>query len=212
MADFLSSQPGDYRIYSIHYDPPYGLSAELGIERIDGILTFQLAHSVDIARVASGCSLTGYAVGFPPCLSGEIDLDAYQTARPEPAVLGLLNVRYVTADFDLNVPDLEPVLVDGDVTIYENRRFLPRAFLAESVEMAPPDGNLPMAYDLEGHGNIRLDSHFEYSWDIFNRMTVAADAGFNEEDEDQIPQSVTYLYDAMGRRVARLDCAGPDPP
>ena len=52
-------------------------------------------------------------------------------------MLGLLNVRYVLADFPLDVPDLEPVLVDGETTVYENRRFLPRAFLVERVDTAP---------------------------------------------------------------------------
>jgi hypothetical protein len=142
VAEFLDSQSGDYRIYATHFQPSYALSAELGIERIDGILTFQLGHIAEMAKVATGCRLDGYAVGVPPCLSGEIDPLAYRTAKPDPTVLGLLNVRYVTADLPLDVPGLDPVLVGGETTVYENRHFLPRAFLVERVETVAAGTNV----------------------------------------------------------------------
>jgi hypothetical protein len=137
VVDFVGSQSGDYRVYSPHHNLSYALSAECGIESIDGYLGLQLAHAVEIVKIASGCRLQGYAGGVPPCLSGEIDPQAYLTAEPDPAILGLLNVRYVVADFPLDVPDLEPVLVDGETTVYENRQFLPRAFLVEDVRTVP---------------------------------------------------------------------------
>jgi hypothetical protein len=134
---FLSSQPGDFRVYSPHHNLSYALSAELGIESIDGYLGLQLAHSTEIIKAASGCQLEGYAGGVPPCLTAAIDPQAYRRARPDPELLGLLNVRYVTADFPLDVPGLEPVLVDGGTTVYENHRFLPRAFLVDRVVSVP---------------------------------------------------------------------------
>ncbi len=134
---FLSSQPGDFRVYSPHHNLSYALSAELGIESIDGYLGLQLAHSTEIIKAASGCQMEGYAGAVPPCLAGVADPEAYRRIRPNPDLLGLLNVRYVIADFPLEVPDLEPVLVDGEVTVYENRRFLPRAFLVDHVVTVP---------------------------------------------------------------------------
>jgi hypothetical protein len=142
VAEFIGSQPGDFRIYAAHFEPAYALSAELDIERIDGILTLQLDHIAEIVKIASGCRLAGYAVGVPPCLSGEIDSQAYKTAKPNPGVLGLLNVRYVTADFPLDVPGLDPVMTDGETTVYENQHFLPRAFLVERVEMVSPGSSV----------------------------------------------------------------------
>jgi len=139
IVEFLDSKSEDYRIYSIHHNLSYALLAERGIESIDGFLNLQLAHAVEIIKVASGCRLSGYAGGVPPCISGEIDLEAYRSAVPDPALLGLLNVRYVVADLPLDVPGLDPVLIEGEVTLYENRQFLPRAFLAERVEEVPRD-------------------------------------------------------------------------
>lgn len=138
-VDFLASEPDSFRLYSPHHVLSYGLLAERGVESIDGYLNVQLAHATEIVRVASGCQLSGYAGGVPPCLSGEVDLMAYLSAMPDPELLGLLNVRFVAADFSLNVAGLDPVLADGEITLYENRHFLPRAFLVERVEHVAAD-------------------------------------------------------------------------
>lgn len=137
IVEFLDSKSGDYRVYSTHHALSYALLAERGIESIDGFLNLQLAHAAEIVKIASGCRLSGYAGGVPPCLSGELDLGAYRSAVPHPALLGLLNVRYVVADLPLDAPGLEPVLAEGEVTVYENRQLLPRAFLVERVEESP---------------------------------------------------------------------------
>jgi hypothetical protein len=142
IVEFLDSKSGDYRVYSTHHSLSYALLAERGIESIDGFLNLQLAHATEIVKVASGCRLSGYTGGVPPCLSGEIDLGAYRSAVPDPAVLGLLNVRYVVADLPLDVPGLDPVLIEGEVTLYENRQFLPRTFLVERV------GEMPAGVDI----------------------------------------------------------------
>lgn len=140
-AHFLREQGGEFRVYSPHHNLAYGLAAEWGIESMHGIYNMQLSHLTELAKVASGCRLEGYAGGMPPCLSGEIDVEAYRTAVPEPSLLGLLNVRYVLADFPLNVSGLEPILREGEVTVYENQRFLPRAFLAQEVRPFPDSEN-----------------------------------------------------------------------
>jgi hypothetical protein len=138
VIEFVAAQGGDYRVYSPHRNLSYALAAERGIESIDGIINLQLARSVEIIKVASGCRLEGYAGGIPPCLTGEIDTQAYRTATPDPAVLGLLNVRYVIADFPLDVPGLTLVFTSSQVTVFENSRLLPRAFLVGQVATVQP--------------------------------------------------------------------------
>jgi hypothetical protein len=142
VTDFVASQPGDYRVYSPHQSLSYGLAAARGIESIEGLLNLQLAHVVEIVKVASGCRLAGYSGGIPLCLTGEVDAQAYRTAIPDPAVLGLLNVRYVIADFPLDVPGLTPVFTSAQVTVFENSLFLPRAFLVGQVKTVEPGASV----------------------------------------------------------------------
>lgn len=64
-----------------------------------------------------------------------------------------------------------------------------------------PAYDLPLAYDPLDAGVLMEDSHFEYEWDDLYRLTRATDKTW--EAGAAIPEYVTYLYDALGRRVAR---------
>jgi hypothetical protein len=93
------------------------------------MLAFQMAHAVEIIKLATGCTLSGYATGIPPCLTSEIGVGASLSASPNPRLLGLLNVRYVLSSHPLNEPDLILIADFGAQKIYQNRRALPRAFV-----------------------------------------------------------------------------------
>jgi hypothetical protein len=135
--DFLAAQPQLFRVYSTHRDLNYAAAAERGVETLDGAVSFQLAHAVEIIKAATGCELEGFATGVPPCLTSEIDPEAYRTARPNAALLGLLNVKYVISAFELSEPGLRLVKLADHLLIYENDAWLPRAFVVETIDVAP---------------------------------------------------------------------------
>jgi len=126
---FLRQQPGLWRVYSSRGELPYASAAAGGIEAAEGLLALQMGHYVELIKRASGCSIDGYGTGVPPCLTAEVDCTAYQQARPQPALLGLLNVRYVLTSLTYDDPDLKLVAEFGRERIYENQRWLPRAFV-----------------------------------------------------------------------------------
>ena len=135
--DFLRQQPGLWRVYSSHGELPYALAAEYGIEAAEGLLALQMGHYVELVKQASGCLVEGYGTGVPPCLTSEVDRTAYQTAQPQPALLGLLNVRYILTSLAYDDLDLELVADFGETRIYENRRWLPRAFVLFHAQVLP---------------------------------------------------------------------------
>ncbi len=49
-------------------------------------------------------------------------------------LLGLLNVRFVTSEFDLNTPDLEYKGQVDETRLYENRKAMPRLWVEPDAE------------------------------------------------------------------------------
>ncbi len=135
--DFIAAQPGLFRVYSTHRDLNYAAAAERGVETLDGALSFQIGHAVEMIKAATGCELKGFATGIPPCLTSEIAPEAYRTARPDPTLLGLLNVKYVVSSFALDQPGLRLMLDSGGLLVYENAAWLPRVFVVRRVETVP---------------------------------------------------------------------------
>lgn len=135
--DTIAAQPGIFRTYSTHKDLSYAAAAARGLETLDGALSFQIDHSVEIIKAATGCELTGFATGVPPCLTSEIDPNAYLHAQPNATLLGLLNVKYVVSGFRVTDPQLSPISEADGVTVYVNQKWLPRAFVVGKVEQAP---------------------------------------------------------------------------
>ncbi|MBN1956450.1 MAG: YfhO family protein [Anaerolineae bacterium] len=134
---FLRQQPGRWRVYSTHGELPYALAAAAGIDAAEGLLALQVVHYVELVKLASGCQVEGYGTGVPPCLTTEVDPTAYRRAHPDPALLGLLNVRYVLTSLVHDDPDLELVADWGTERLYANRRFLPRAFVVFQTQVVP---------------------------------------------------------------------------
>jgi hypothetical protein len=77
---------------------------------------------------ATGIPSTGYSVALPQFIPADSGLDA-GTYLPDAEVLGLLNIRYVVADFDMIVDGLTQVTVINKYHIYENQHSQPRAWL-----------------------------------------------------------------------------------
>ena len=134
-AAFLADHPGDFRVYSPSYSLPQQTAAFYRLELADGVEPLQLATYADFMAAATGVPRAGYSVTMPPYANGDPAADnaAY---RPDPALLGLLNVRFVAAEFDLPVEGLRPRARFGETRLYENELARPRAW------MQPLDGGL----------------------------------------------------------------------
>lgn len=153
---FLRQQPGLWRVYSSHGELPYASAAVEGIETAEGLLALQVGHYVELIKQASGCLVEGYGTGIPPCLTAEVGPTAYLQARPQPALLGLLNVRYILTPLTYDDPDLRLVAEFGRERIYENRRWLPRAFVVFQTRTLPDEAAVLEALPEVDPGQIAL--------------------------------------------------------
>ncbi len=127
-AEYLADQPGVFRVYSPSYSLPQHTAARYDLELADGVDPLQLAAYVEYMTDASGVPQRGYSVTLPPFAGGEPRRDNAAYA-PDAAALGMLNVRYVAAGFELDVPRLEPVARFGETHLYLNARARPRAWV-----------------------------------------------------------------------------------
>jgi len=127
-AAYLADQPGDFRVYSPSYSLPQQVAALYGFELTDGVDPLQLAAYARFMEPATGVPKSGYSVTMPPFATGDPQNDN-ASYRPDPALLGLLNVRFVATEFDLAVDDLELRQRFGETRLYENLLARPRAWV-----------------------------------------------------------------------------------
>lgn len=122
---WLASQPGFFRVYS----PSYSLPLDDGLYHVDGVNPLQLKTVAQFMAQASGVPLERYSVTVPS-FSGDVTT-ANANAVPSARLLGLLSVKYVVAEFDVNSAGLWLAQTFGRTRIYENVQWEPRAWLAE---------------------------------------------------------------------------------
>jgi len=104
---------------------------------------------------------------------------------------------------------------DGKLTLTADQNFnntICYVKLAVIGSTEAPAYDLPLTYyDLQyptqpTRGNLREDSHFTYDWNAVDRPVQITDKTYDDvtvpAPPHPTPQSVYYLYDALGRRVA----------
>jgi hypothetical protein len=140
LAQYLAAQGKDFRVYSPSYSLPQQSAASYGLQLADGVDPLQLQTYVHFMEQASGVPSPGYSVTLPAFANGEPASDN-ASFRPDPHKLGLLNVRYVAAEFDLPVKGLQLEQQFVSTRLYRNLEALPRAWvqpgnsvLGESVQ------------------------------------------------------------------------------
>jgi len=126
--DADNTEAGLFRVYSPSYSIPQQTSAFYGLQLADGVDPLQLASYVEFMEQATGTPIDGYSVTFPPFSSGDPVSDN-AGFRPDPARLRVLNVHYVTAEFDLAVDGLDLIDQIGGARLYLVRDGLPRAWI-----------------------------------------------------------------------------------
>jgi len=129
VAEWLNTSLNEgSRVYSPSYSISQQTAADLRLQLVGGVDPLQLQSYVDFMEAASGIPLAGYSVTIPPFATGNPaeDNSSYQ---PDPKLLGLLNVDYVAAEYELIVEGLQFNTKIGDTRIYENQETLPRAWI-----------------------------------------------------------------------------------
>ena len=127
-VSYLGAQEGIFRVYSPSYSVPQQVAALKGLSLADGIDPLQLDLYAKFMEQASGVPEAGYSVTLPPFANGNPKSDN-QEYKPDSKLLGLLNVRFLAADFEIYQPDLQLRSQSGDTRIYENTDSLPRAWV-----------------------------------------------------------------------------------
>lgn len=143
IVEHILSQSSDdhlYRLYSTRREVSDAVAVAHDLQAVEGLNSFQFAAYARFMRVASGCDLPGLAAAIPACISNEISDTAWLDARPNPILLGLLNVRYVISSLDLaGNPQLRLIASVGDSHLYENAAVQPRAFVVGRAEIVEGD-------------------------------------------------------------------------
>lgn len=134
VSTWLAAQPGQFRVYSPGYAIQQQVAAEHSLELADGVEPVHLAAYDRYASVATGVPIEGFSVTVPP-FPAEADLaTAHRDALPNLKLLGLLNVRYLVAAFDVRGEGLVERARFGEVRVFENPHALPRAFVVGQTE------------------------------------------------------------------------------
>lgn len=127
-ALYLANQSGDFRVYSPSYSIPQQTAAQLGLELVDGVNPLQLKSTAEFVEKASGVQAQGYSVTIPSFATGDPRIDN-QKAVMDTGMLGLLNVKYIAAEYEVKQARLSEVLKAGTTHIYENLDFKPRIWV-----------------------------------------------------------------------------------
>jgi hypothetical protein len=128
VGEYLSAREGLFRVYSPSYSLPQQTAALAGLQLADGVDPLILLTYAKYMDRATGVPREGYSVTLPSLESDDIHL-ANQDYQPDAASLGLLNIRYVVAEFPLAVDGLNLVERIESTWIYENLYALPRAWV-----------------------------------------------------------------------------------
>jgi hypothetical protein len=137
MVDWIERQKtgAPFRIYSPSYSMPQQVAAIHHFELVDGIDPLQLAGYQRFIEEASGIKNQAYSVTLPPFASGRPELDNINSV-PNSHLLGLLNVRYILAEYDLPQSGLFLAARFENTRIYENPAFYPRAWVENPENLA----------------------------------------------------------------------------
>ena len=142
LAAYLVNDPEQFRIYSPSFSLLQHLAVSYNLELTDGVDPLQLKNYVEYMKSATGIPWEGYSVILPGIAPDEEDNSGY---TPDPKKLGLLNVKYILADYDLPASDGLALIEQIDATrIYENLYAKSRAWV-----ITEEPGGKPAEYSMD---------------------------------------------------------------
>jgi hypothetical protein len=187
-AAYLSNlDTGIFRVYSPSYSIPQQTAAIYNLQLADGIDPLQLSAYVNFMEKADGVPSAGYSVTLPPFATGDPQKDN-QLFIPDARLLGLLNIKYIAAAYDLLADGLTLVARVGETRIYENEFALPRAWIqppgsevGSNIQPVTIDRYSPNEVDIsaQGPGQLVLSEVVYPGWQVWidgkpgQMMTVA---------------------------------------
>jgi hypothetical protein len=164
-----------FRVYSPSYSIPQQTAALYNLQLADGIDPLQLSAYAKFMDKATGVPATGYSVTLPPFASGDPQKDN-EFFIPDARQLGLLNVKYIAAAYNLNSDGLNLIAQFGETRIYENQFVLPRAWVqptgsqvGSNIQTATIDKYEPDEVEITGQGpGLLVLSEVEYpGWQVW---------------------------------------------
>ncbi|MBN2257266.1 MAG: YfhO family protein [Anaerolineaceae bacterium] len=170
VTSFLKTKPGHFRVYSPSYSLPQQTAALQGIQLADGVDPLQLSAYWSYMLSATGVPSSGYSVTLPDFATGEPSTDNLAIA-PDALKLGLLNVCFVIAEYDLSSDGLTLFEQIGSTRIYENCLCQPRAWVdlgfgeTRTVEILEYTPN-SIILQAEGPGTLVLSEVLYPGWQL----------------------------------------------
>jgi hypothetical protein len=158
VVDYLSTlnDQEPYRTYSPSYSIPQQTSSYHRVELADGVDPLQLVKYAAFMEGATGVPSQGYSVTLPPFVSGNPHTDN-QAYSPDPQKLGILNVKYVIAEFPLDVEGLRLLNQVDQSRVYLNKYYRPRAWLQEG-SLEPNQAFRPVTIVHNQPGMIKIEA------------------------------------------------------
>ncbi len=136
-TQYLEAQTGIFRIYSPSYSLPQQIAVQNNFQLADGVDPLHLAQYSTFMAAASGVPRPAYSVTIPSYSAGA-PTSANANFLPDPQLLGLLNVRFVVAEFDQKIAGLTLQAQFGETRVYQNELALPRAWVQPDSGSAQP--------------------------------------------------------------------------
>ncbi|MHA2010654.1 MAG: hypothetical protein ACW980_25365, partial [Promethearchaeota archaeon] len=129
LIEFLDGQKGSFRSYSTDYDNlPQELTVRNNLHSAGGFDPIILNIYSKFMQAAGNYTFNENSVYIPPW---QVSYPTY----PNPDILGLLNIKYVITEYPLDNPDFNLVKRFDKLFVYENNRFLPRAFVVHDYKV-----------------------------------------------------------------------------
>jgi hypothetical protein len=138
-AQWLAGQDDPLRVYSPSYSLPQPAVSEAGLQQIDGVEGVHLGDYDRFMAMAGGYGDDSFTPIVPPFPDGGILGEAHRETRPDLGLLGMLNGKYLATAFPMDLPGLVLRWREEGTWIYENEKWLPRAFIVHQTEVMPRD-------------------------------------------------------------------------
>ena len=126
----LTKDKDRFRIYSPSYSIPQYFAELHKLELADGVDPMQLTSYANYMEEATGVVSDNYSVTIPPFATGNPEIDNSGSV-PNPHLLGILNVKYLTSEYTINAEGINLIGKFSDVYLYENMDFHPRVWIQE---------------------------------------------------------------------------------